>query len=669
MTSNVTAQSTYHALLIGIDDYATKPLYGCVNDIDAVQRLLLDRRVGIAKGSIKRLASAHKNAKHETTIADTSATLAGLRAALAELGSQKVAEDDHVFIYYSGHGARVPVFGPDNQIYYREALVPVDFDAQPDKYQLLFDFELNRLIAAVTARTPAVTICLDCCHSAGATRAPERSDMVPRFIDLVSSWGEEKLAQRLAISPEIARMLAEGERGVVGSVDACQVVAACLNHETAQEATGIDGVRHGLLTRALVTALNNEPSSDLRSVPWGRIWLKMRADIEAGNPWQHPWMAGNLARLVIAGPPVGDDMGLAIARSGPNAYRIDAGTLASVTAGAMLAVYGTAPPRFPALDSAEDLRARYGKVLLKVTHAERSTAVAEADGPPFDLPPGARARLVRPGAPARIRCALIPKDNALAASLSASPLLELVAEEAKPQVRLEGSADGSWAITDDVHGAKPGYPALFTIQPHMKGRVRELLEHYFYYSLPLRMVTLCTDLEHALQTTLLSCPKGRKLSADEAQAADLPEVKAGKEFPYELTAGDEICIRIRNTSNQRLRVTLLNAAASGKVQLLGDGIIDGGSFYVFWAGNDLGFPFEMTPPEGATQSIDRLVAFGTTAFEKDIGYLRLDTTFAEIADPERRHGTPKDINDHRTSNPPPEQWTVTETIIRTSSKA
>ena len=33
--------STYHILLIGIDAYAHNPLHGCVNDINAVERLLI----------------------------------------------------------------------------------------------------------------------------------------------------------------------------------------------------------------------------------------------------------------------------------------------------------------------------------------------------------------------------------------------------------------------------------------------------------------------------------------------------------------------------------------------------------------------------------------------------------------------------------------------------
>jgi hypothetical protein len=661
MNSKATPVSTYHALLVGIDSYTTKPLGGCVNDIDAVQQLLLDSRVGVREENIIRLASPHPNAKHQTAITDQPATLANIRAALAKLGSEEVGEHDRVFIYYSGHGARVSITTstPDRRIFHRESLVPVDFNAQSNHYRLLLDFEFNQLLAAIVARTPAVTVCLDCCHSAGATRAPELDDMIARFLDL-----DRHLPPAEAPS---AAALVEEVRGMASSVDDCQVVAACLNHELAQEATGADGIRHGLLTRALVTELNGIPGDDFRSVAWGRIWQKMRVNVESSNPAQHLWMAGNLARDVIAGPPVADDPGVVITRSDPNKnrYQIDAGTLASITEGATLAVYRDKPARFPPLNSEEDRNARLSTVLLKVIHADRSVSVAEADGAPFDLPPGARGRLVSPGAPVKLRCAVVPSNDEVAASLSHSPLLALV-EESNSEVRLKQGENATWALTDDIHGAKPGHPVLFTLRPDMLGRVREVFEHYFYYALPLRMATLCTDISGALQISLLACPKERKLTPAEAQAADLPEAGTPGEFPYELAMGDDVCIRVRNTSGQRLRVALLNSAATGRVQYLGDQIIDPRSFYVFWARNDLGSPFTMKPPEDAMQGIDRIVAIGTTAFDKDISYLRLDTTFAEIADATRGGSENRDFDDNTTNNPPADQWTATQMVVRTT---
>ena len=328
----------------------------------------------------------------------------------------------------------------------------------------------------------------------------------------------------------------------------------------------------------------------------------------------------------------------------------------------MLAVYGDKPPKFPDLGSDDDRKARLGGVLLKVTRADRSTSLAEADGVPFDLPSGARGRLVKPGVPVRLRCALVPPSNELLAQLSSSALLEMV-DKSGSEVRLVRGTDASWALTDDVHGAKRGYPVLYTLRPEMIDRAKEVLEHYFYYALPLRMATHCTDLLGVLQVALLACPENRKLTPDEAQAAALPEATRGQEFPYDLAAGDNFCIRVRNTSRKHLRVTLLNSAASGKVQLLGEQEIDPNSFYVFWAQDNLGTPFSMTPPSGATQGIDRIVAIGTTALGRDISYLRVDATFADIANATR--GTGRDIDDNATSSPPAEQWTATQTVVRT----
>jgi hypothetical protein len=108
-------------------------------------------------------------------------------------------------------------------------------------------------------------------------------------------------------------------------VDDCQVVAACLNHELAvEDSTG--GVRNGLLTRAFVTLMGQVDNSEVRSVVWARVWQKMRAIVEKANPFQHLWMSGSCACVVLAGPPVDADPGFLLTRAGANDYLIDAGT-------------------------------------------------------------------------------------------------------------------------------------------------------------------------------------------------------------------------------------------------------------------------------------------------------------------------------------------------------
>ena len=63
-----TAQGpTYHALLIGIDAYPSpNELFACVNDIDAVERLLMsDDGIGLPQDQIKleRLTAPHSKHK------------------------------------------------------------------------------------------------------------------------------------------------------------------------------------------------------------------------------------------------------------------------------------------------------------------------------------------------------------------------------------------------------------------------------------------------------------------------------------------------------------------------------------------------------------------------------------------------------------------------------
>jgi hypothetical protein len=103
---NKTLQPDYHVLLIGIDAYSVKPLRGCVNDIDAIQRLLLGERVRIPKDRITRLASPHPASAHELTVDAKPATFDNICAALEYLGSNNMKEGDRVFVYYSGRPRR-----------------------------------------------------------------------------------------------------------------------------------------------------------------------------------------------------------------------------------------------------------------------------------------------------------------------------------------------------------------------------------------------------------------------------------------------------------------------------------------------------------------------------------------------------------------------------------
>lgn len=646
----------HHVLLIGIDAYAVKPLSGCVNDVDAVQRLLLSPRTGISPTHVTRLASPRPGTTHETAIESAPATLANMRVALERLGSSDVERGDRVFIFYSGHGLRVPVATPDG-VFHREALVPVDVGEEPGTPRLLLDVELNRLLAAIAARTSAVTLVLECCHAAGATRDDPGAGVTARVLDYYEAVGSRR---PLPLAVADAARAATEVRGFGGSVDDCHVIAACHDHECAYESAGDGGVHQGHLTRAILEELAVIGDDHLLDVTWARIWQGVRARVLAGHPAQHVWMAGEPARALFGGPRPDGDPGLGITRDG-GVYRIDAGSLAAVTAGAEIAVYGELPLRFAPLGSASDLQARATTISLKVTAAQPSWATAVASGQPFELPPGARGRLVDPGEPARLRCAVVPDAPGIVEVLASSRLVEVVGERDARVVFRQREA--RWELTDDLHRLHPDAPALCTLDTKQFDLAARVAEQYFYYALPIRMAESCRDFPGELSLTVHHCPLDRPLTDAEQDGVGLAEATGSGGFPYALRLGDRVAFRVRNRSPERLKVTLLNAAASGRVEYLADQVIDAGGVAIFWRDGNRGRPFPGTLPAGVTDGIDRLIAVGTTVMTANLRYLTVDSRFSEIL-ARKRGQVAKELSDDEVASPPIERWAACHTVVR-----
>lgn len=639
----------FHVLLIGVDNYPGHELRGCVNDIDEVQQVLLDR-LAIPSPRIRRLAAPRTEAQqpapqHPPLIAEQAPTLANIRAALTELGSDRVQPGDRVFIYYSGHGKRVLVSNPDGANFQREAIVPVDFDSPPESDGFLFDFELNRLLRAIAARTSSVAVMLDCCHAAGTTRIHGTVRTFDR--------GER---DRVPIADPARERDAE-QSGSAGSVDTCQVVSACLANETSREGD-YNGKLNGMFTSAFVTAVRAE-RTDLRALTWDRIWHAMRSDVTLRNPDQNPRMNGSLRRAVFGGPPVDGDAGLAVSREG-GGYRIAAGTMADLTSGTELAIYGPEPARFPLLGSAADTAVRLG--VVRVDEPAPAVAHAVAIGTAFELPAGARGRVIKAGASSRLRCAVTPPDAAIEAELARSPILELVGAEPPAPVRLVGQG-GRRYITDDQHGTGgTDAPVLFALDADHALGARAALEHYYRYSRPLRVAARATDLPGGLDLRVLLSPND-PVPARDAQDPKLSEAPM-QDGRYQVPEGAAICAAIHNRADEELHVTLLNVAANGKVQVLGEASVLPGRRHVFWRASNLGHAFKMRLVDGADRSRDRFVAIGRTTRAHDLDYLRVTETFQQVV---QDKGKDRPVDDE-SELAPLERWTAAQVVIETARR-
>ena len=399
-----------HAVLIGCDAYPAdfSSLQGCVNDIDAVEALLLDPPgIGLPPEQIRvtRLAAPRPGAPVRSRFAaqTRAPTRDTIVATLQQLAAPEggVGPQDRVLVYYSGHGDQQRWTG--SQVLH-ECLVPTDA-------RYLWDVELNALVDALTRRTPDVSVLLDCCNSSGAYR--DLQDRPPQGADrrLTTASGAPAGGSAAPPDPALLTPLAPGEgssaarggtaaaRGtgstggaLLRGLDPAYVaVAACQSDQTAGEGDLAGGRRHGILTHSLITLLSEMSPAERAALRWADAWPGLldrvaQNCVALNRRPQQPWLTGAAARRVFGGPWEPRDAGFQVRRGAGDLYTLNAGTLLGLVEGALVAVYGPDPARFPPLGSAADAQARAGE--LEVVSATRATCSARPLGPP----PGSGSR-------------------------------------------------------------------------------------------------------------------------------------------------------------------------------------------------------------------------------------------------------------------------------------
>lgn len=249
----VLAQSTPRklALLVGINNYASQPLEGCLNDVD-LQRHLLIHRFGF-------------NPKDILVLPDTKATRQGILTAFEEHLIKQAKPGDVVVYHYSGHGSRIfdpnPIVVEPGKEGLNGTFVPVDSNlpaGYPEVGGAVQDIMGHTLFLLMSAlKTENVTVVLDSCFSGGATReARVRSRDGGKNV-LVSSneksYQQEWLS-RLKMSPE------EFVKGYRTGVAKGVVLAATAPNQLARE-ININGFLSGIFSYLLTHYLWQEDSN------------------------------------------------------------------------------------------------------------------------------------------------------------------------------------------------------------------------------------------------------------------------------------------------------------------------------------------------------------------------------------------------------------------------
>lgn len=255
----------FRALMVGINEYAQRPLKGCVNDVLAVRDLLKNQH-GISDEQIR----LHTNAE-----GSRAAIIDGLRW-LAQPDAD--SEPSVRLFHYAGHGVQQADDNGDEPDGSDECLMPYDHATAG----MLSDDVLNELYGGFLSSSHVVLL-MDCCHS-GTIHKGFGEDIRYRSMPIplaefkkIAAAKQAFQAQQLnqvvakiqALNPReaTAEELQQAASGIIAAVqkqpfgkpqaqENVVLLAACKPEQTAADAN-FGGTYHGAMTFFLKLALQN----------------------------------------------------------------------------------------------------------------------------------------------------------------------------------------------------------------------------------------------------------------------------------------------------------------------------------------------------------------------------------------------------------------------------
>jgi hypothetical protein len=638
----------YHVLLIGIDAYPAehRSLYGCVNDIDTIESLLLEMHGEDARGAnlqITRLAAPHADSIssscfHAQTLPPTKYNIIRAMKAITEIARP----GDKALIYYSGHGYYLRWTGGT---VCHEAIVTCDL-------QFLYDVELNRLINDLAHQVAGeLTVVLDCCYSAGtfreiafAVQGGKRSERCLDTLDTLNTDSSPYVGPRpdssLVQPHNIDQPDAQGGASLWRASEPNYIViAACQAVEVARERPMDDERYYGLLTYALATIIGRVPAARRSQLRWVDLWPLLLDEVDrlghiAPRTPQHPWWVGRPERRVFGGPWRRHDFGFLVRESAGGKLRVGAGSLMGLSVGAEIAVYGEEPALFPPLGTSQDLSARLG--VARVVEVDRVKSLAErVEGSLEVLPRGsARGRLVKAAPTQRLSVALEPPDPLVIRSLEESSVLRVSgAATEEPDVWVSGTQDSGWTIGDAVTREIARVPggAIAVLRAGLVQYAR------FYRTLRLPRLLNTPGYAGPLEVALLDCNDQTRMDKIvDIHDPNLPLLQGVNASSYVLPTGTRFCMRIRNNFTKPLYVNVFNCEAFGIVDYMGELTVRAGDQQVLWRAYIAGSPWILLPSrqrhESRATSIDRLIIVATSRPGVLFSDFTTDRTVQQVVD-------------------------------------
>lgn len=258
----ITTMNLY-ALLIGINDYPTRPLQQCVKDTGKIETYLNSIKSQFGNTYIKKILNKDATRKNIIDSINTFFTSA--------------TDEDVALIYYSGHGAQEESAGyfPDEQDGLLECMVCYSTGAITSA-QFLADKELRYLLYKLNTNPHLITI-FDACHSGDIVRAfHQEEDFESRPKRVAGAFEARPYASFVfAGDSEVEKIQPDGSRKIFIPFKNHIHLAACLSEQTSWE-DGKGGVFTRYLTELLKTT--NSELTYLDIARWAKISLKTVTD-------------------------------------------------------------------------------------------------------------------------------------------------------------------------------------------------------------------------------------------------------------------------------------------------------------------------------------------------------------------------------------------------------
>ena len=152
---------TNRALLVGINAYPSSPLRGCMNDVNDIAGLLVQKCL-FQQTEIRFLTEGQ-------------ATASAIRDTLASWLVQAASSGDRLLFHFSGHGSILP--GHDGKVH--NVICPADFDFTED--HALSDLDFEKIFAPLSEGVEFNWVS-DSCHSGNLARRLAPGYMAPRYL-------------------------------------------------------------------------------------------------------------------------------------------------------------------------------------------------------------------------------------------------------------------------------------------------------------------------------------------------------------------------------------------------------------------------------------------------------------------------------------------------------